>query len=192
MADQLIQLARGEPRFRHDVKPSRDHRYAGSFVAITGGKAKVNDVWLSYNTIVIRDGNEGPDYAAWPRSSAEAFEEMGETHHLPIFEELIFALQMIRERRVSRFARPSADHSRQRTESGAELLAQIYDEDATGVVSFWLVPEYTTEENIRSEFRETYCQHSHDCCGHWYYNRAQVRRLPNGKAIVRQRGYVNI
>lgn len=190
MADQLIQLERGEPRFRHDVKPSRDHRYAGSFVAVSGGKAEVNDVWLSFNTIVIRNGNDGPDYAAFPRDTIERFADMyaesGDQNKL--FSEFVFALEMIKARRMYRAPR----WGRRATASGSTLLGQVYNEDYTGVTSYFLFDREITEAEIRTWHPETYCQHEHDCCGHWYYNRAKLRRLPNGCTIVRQRGYVNI
>jgi Cft2 family RNA processing exonuclease len=55
-------------------------------------------------------------------------------------------------------------------------------------------------EWVEENFPSTWCQHSHDCCGHWYDQRGQWSRTPRLEdegaervtILIRQRSHLNI
>jgi hypothetical protein len=52
--------------------------------------------------------------------------------------------------------------------------------------------ECNTGDIIANEFPESYCTHSHDCCGQWYASRGVIISNDNRTLIVRHDWSMNV
>tara|TARA_R110000751_G_scaffold17133_3_gene53371 strand:- start:8891 stop:9142 length:252 start_codon:yes stop_codon:yes gene_type:complete len=74
------------------------------------------------------------------------------------------------------------------------------DEDNFGPTSAKFYQLYLDDEEYESgyekivakEFPESYCTHSHDCCGQWYASRGVVISNDNRTLIVRHDWSMNV
>lgn len=196
------------PYFQHDCDQCH---FCGSMVVVKrDGKATVKDVWLdahseSGRTLIMRFSNEDQDYEAFPERVARMIVdsadvgpvddwklalELAESYYSNVrpargnAAQDVAVAMMVRCGRIAHKDSDGTSHRRvfvleygrgsNETPEGLALLA-------------------ARERSIANYFPSTFCQHSHDCCGHWYAGTAKITWLQNGrKALVSQYNYMNV
>lgn len=182
------------PYFTHDCDKCR---FRGSLVEVaTDGSSQVVDVYVcraneDYSSIVRRFGNDGPDYASFPRRVVATMSHFDNPWKATL--ELVQTSRGIRNPRRQSIGAPD-DHY---------LLLQslVIDrsDDSGGryrrVTVFYVYSDVAAQlkddETTRAWLRETMfpatrCQHEHDCCGNYYAQSPKITQLTHGKWLVSQ------
>lgn len=204
------------PFFRHD---SDDNFFLGSQVAVADdGSSSVADVYLEGDrrddaaTLILRTSSDGPDYSAFPvrvvRNLVKTSREYG-NDTLKGFETYGHALDLL-----DGFYSNSRSHLNSGYESpdpspdaeslfGVHRWFRIFDknQDMGGAYTMFWVVSFGSDTNLTlteeryhlgEVFVVTRCQHSYDCCGNYYSNTPKIRRLSNGRYLIRQRFLQNV
>jgi hypothetical protein len=190
----------GRPFWKHDCDACH---FAGSFISVTRpeAQAKVHDVYIACGSgsILIRGGDDGPEYQSFPRDILRRFADSG----LELRE---WKPAMLIVAGFYSNVRPTRSAVIDVTEYGWNPAAvrivrhggvQLPGQD-TGERTWYFiqasegVEDYEIKRMIHDTFPATRCQHAHDCCGHRYYSAARAWKLPSGTWFVRQDSYINI
>lgn len=201
---------RHEPFFTHDAP----HQFfVGSFLEVKRGrdlKFIPHDVWLSRPDkegarplVIVRDGSDGVEYSSFPREMVERFyteiprESFGYWHHVvEMIHDFYSNVRPLRNNAV-------CDEEATMYRGGLRLVrsGRHYTSPDGSSLRAWFVYEPSLCETpdverqrawIENAHGATRCQHSYDCCGHWYNGSPTITHLPNGKWLVASGAYMNI
>lgn len=199
----FINLPLRTPHHRHD---SETHRYRGSFIELTPRQpmASIFDVYVTEpgpdQGVILRYTSEGPDYASMSRRHlvkfADVFASTAFGHAMFLVENAI----MTRLPRGNGVNPPDVDEpftvKRWSTVDGdnnggwRRYTAIIEMKEGRSIPMELWTDEW--KARLHDYFPSTYCQHEHDCCGHYYARSAKFTGLPNGLVMVSQTSYQNV